>query len=360
MRAADTSRGFFPSNGADLVAGPSKSPDINENASFLPDVSSPTSRTRKLSNKLMKKRPTLRNGSTPPSSFRGTPAPTDDFVEAVTAQVDMLTSSLPRKPTKKSERALAERSFASPLGMFDETSTGSRGPSRSQNSDSTASTTSSNSHRSLQRSSSSIQLGSASRSSPQTPPQPDPFGRGPVVLSDRASPFPVSGPMTNVFGSAATRYAGEDMPMKKWTPKDNRGTIIALYKSPTSNAPPASGPSRFPQPQEVDDTVIALYKPPPSIAPQPPRAYQSSPIPPLALRGRSHSVAGNERDDTIIALYKLPPPTSTDQPPSSLQLPAVRDAPWRRSNSLAFVPGSGAAPPSTTFPGIIFVHSRTR
>lgn len=297
MRAADSSKGFFPP-GAE-IPGPSTSKALptQTGASFIPDVSP---RPRKLStgNKLLKRRPPLRAGSTPPTSFRGnTPGKDDAFIEAVVSTVEMIAPK-PKKKTSKDDRPLAERSFFSRTEPWEERSGGAPRPTTSQNSDPTSSTDSSASMSSLKKSSSFVQPGGPDYRSPATPP--DPFGRRPPVTIVRPSPSPTRAVRPGeIFGSAITRYPAEDASIKKWTPRENRGTVIALYK------PPEMGPKDSSQ-------------------------FRSN-----------GGATSEEKDNTIIALYKPPQPQpQTGQQHTSPQFPPPRNAQRQRSNTLAGVPGS--------------------
>lgn len=296
MRAAQSSKGFFPPGAETPGSSTSKARPIEIGASFIPDI--PPPRPRKLSNKLLKKRPPLRSGSTPPSSFRGNAQGKDDaFIEAVVSTVEMI-APRPKKKSSKDNRPLAERSFFSPAEPWEERSGGVLGPTLSQNSDPTTSTDSSGSTSSLKKAPGFAQPGPRYQS-PATPP--DLFRRGPPVIITGPSPSPTSGIRPGeIFGSATTRYPADDTSITKWTPRENRGTVIALYK------PPEMGPNDSPQPRPDVD------------------------------------VTSEEKDDTIIALYK--PPPQARQQSASPQLSYSRNAQRQRSNTLAGVPGSPNVP----------------
>ncbi|KAF8308571.1 hypothetical protein DL93DRAFT_2171018 [Clavulina sp. PMI_390] len=304
MRAADSSRAFLPSSGQ-LQGMPSSS---QAGTSFIPDFSS---RPRKLS-KLTKRRPSTKNGSTPPSAFRGTPVPNDDaFIDAVISNVESLVpkprtapKNLARRPSDE-----AERSFIAPDARD---SWDTNAPTRSQPKDIGSSARSTPPP--LRRSTSSIELGLAERSG-SSASQNDPFGRNAPSSLPRPAPAPASVPRPALASiprpppaviprpipgppppSAAvqpkvvpsTTSGGNNPPMKQWTTKDYRDTIIALYRPP----PGTTEAERLRALEEKDDTIIALYRPPPAAAKPPNPSSSSSPTPAVrATRRRSNSIA---------------------------------------------------------------------
>lgn len=215
-------------------------------------------RARKLSNKLTKKRPTVKSASTPPSFREQHAAGKDDtFVEAVFSNLDMIVSKGYETRGELYRNALAERSPAAAPDLL----TGSySNPTSSHQSPSNGEYSSGDRlARSLKRASSLTFRGGLV----------DPFRRGPPVIIDRTPPG--LGKLEGVLGSAAARHADEP-PLKAWTtPEDPTETIIALYRTPAEDSSASKqtisrgDPTYHPPdsvPAEKDDTVIALYKPP--------------------------------------------------------------------------------------------------
>jgi hypothetical protein len=318
MKAADSSASFFPPGRADT-------------SSSQANLLGSDTRPRKLSNKLTKKRPTLRTGSTPPS-FRGQrPANNDDaFIEAMISNVDMIVSKGYEKREEPHQRALAERSPA--LASDSLAGPYSAPMSSHKNQSSGESSSADRPAPSLKRASSLRDFGSRRDLA-------DPFGRGPPVIIGRAPPG--LGNLVDVFGSAIIRHADEP-PLKPWTPpKDPTDSIIALYQSPAEDSSASNqtigrnDPTRPPVPAEKDDTIIALYKPPPQQADlnlSEPRNVP--PMQPYVVAAAPAALASAAVESAQAKLQPLPRASSQRSPnsvrdlsPGSLPTPPLRTRP---------------------------------